>query len=402
MAGSSKKGAAWSWRRLALGAACVAGLGAAGYLGCRFLPRATAQPAAPAKSAAVAPPAAPTAPPADYCQRPVAFLHGNETITREQLGEYLIARYGADKLPLLVNKLIIEEACRAKGIDVTPAEVEASFAQDIASMGGGITEKIFVDNILKQYKKTLFEWKEDVVRPKLLMSKLVRDRVKVTEEEIRAGYEAYYGEKIDCKIIYWPKSEKDLAIKIWGIIHDSKDVDAEFDNKAMMQANPRLAAQAGKLDQPIGRHTTGDEELERLVFSLQPGQISAVTDTRDGIVVVKCLKRIPPDTTVSLEAARPRIYKEVFDKKVQMAIPDAFKELQQQAHADLLLKDPNKPQDLTETTRQLLSDGTSRSPAKGVVPAAGRPLTRDPPCQPAARFLKSRVLRDKGGRRVRP
>ncbi len=209
MAGSSKKGAAWSWRRLALGAACVAGLGAAGYLGCRFLPCATAQPAAPAKPAAVAPPASPTAPPADYCQRPVAFLHGNETITREQLGEYLIARYGADKLPLLVNKLIIEEACRTKGIDVTPAEVEASFAQDIASMGGGVTEKIFVDNILKQYKKTLFEWKEDVVRPKLLMTKLVRDRVKVTEEEIQAGYEAYYGEKIDCKFIYWPKSEKD-------------------------------------------------------------------------------------------------------------------------------------------------------------------------------------------------
>ncbi len=138
-----------------------------------------------------------------------------------------------------------------------------------------------------------------------------------------------------------------------------------------MQANPRLAAQPpATLDQPIGRHTTGDDELERLVFSLQPGQISPITDTRDGIVVVKCLKRIPPDTTVSLESARPRIYKEVFDKKVQMAIPDAFKELQQQAHADLLLKDPNKPQDLTETTRQLLSDGTSRSPAKGVVPAA--------------------------------
>ena len=53
-----------------------------------------------------------------------------------------------------------------------------------------------------------------------------------------------------------------------------------------------------------------------------------------------------------------------------MAIPDAFKELQQQAHVDLLLKAPTSRRALTETTRQLLSDGTSRSPAKGVVPAA--------------------------------
>ena len=93
MAGSSKKGAAWSWRRLALGAVCVGGLGAAGYVGSLFLPRATAQSAAPTKAATPAPAQPATAAtPSDYSTRPVAFLHGNETITREQLGEYLIAR----------------------------------------------------------------------------------------------------------------------------------------------------------------------------------------------------------------------------------------------------------------------------------------------------------------------
>ena len=87
-------------------------------------------------------------------------------------------------------------------------------------------------------------------------------------------------------------------------------------------------------------------------------------------MVVKCLKRIPPDTTVSLESVRPKLYKEVFDKKVQMEIPNVFKELQKQAHADLLLKDSNKPEDLTEQTRQLLSDGSSGGPTKGVAPAS--------------------------------
>ena len=371
MAGSSKKGAAWSWRRLALGAVCVGGLGAAGYVGSLFLPRATAQPAAPTKPVTPTPaqPAA-AATPSDYSTRPVAFLHGNETITREQLGEYLIARYGADKLPLLVNKLIIEEACKAKGIDVTPAEVEASFAQGLAGMGS-VSEQMFVDNVLKQYKKTLFEWKEDVVRPKLLMSKLVRDRVKVTEEEIQACYDAHYGEKVDCKMIYWPRGEKEQAIKIWGLIRDSKDVDREFDNRAVMQASPRLAANTGHLDQPIGRHTTGDEKLEALVFGMQPGQMSGVEETRDGIVVVKCLQRIPPDTTVSLEKVRPTLYKEVFEKKVQMEIPIVFMELQKQAKADLLLKDPHKQLDLTETTQQALSGGKPAGPAKDVVPASG-------------------------------
>ena len=146
------------------------------------------QPAAPA----------PTGPASDYNKRPVAYIHDNEIISREQLGEYLIARYGAEKLPLLINKLIIEEACRAKGIEVTAAEVEASLAEDLGAMN--VDQKTFVNNVLKQYKKTLYEWKEDVIRPKLLMTKLVRSRIVVTEEEIRTGFEAYHGEKIDCQL----------------------------------------------------------------------------------------------------------------------------------------------------------------------------------------------------------
>jgi hypothetical protein len=37
MVGRNGKGAAWSWRRLTLGTACVAGLAVAGYTGSLFL-----------------------------------------------------------------------------------------------------------------------------------------------------------------------------------------------------------------------------------------------------------------------------------------------------------------------------------------------------------------------------
>src|SRR5689334_6421923 len=35
---------------------------------------------------------------ADYKQRVVAYLYGNMALTREDLGEYLITRYGMDRL----------------------------------------------------------------------------------------------------------------------------------------------------------------------------------------------------------------------------------------------------------------------------------------------------------------
>ena len=298
--------------------------------------------------------------PSDYAQRPVAFLHGNEAVTREQLGEYLIARLGAEKLPLLINKIIIEEACREKGIEVTPAEIEASLADDLKGMGG-ITQADFVNRILKQYKKTLFEWKEDVIRPKLLLSKLVHDRIKVTDEDVQAAYNAYYGEKVSCRIIFWPKGEEQIARNQYASIRDNED---EFVRKATMQANSQLAANGGRLP-PIGHRTIGNDAVEKAAFRLQPGQMSPVVDTPDGCVVIRCDKRIPPDTSVSLESKRAALYKDVFERKVQLEIPKAFAELRERANVNTLLTDPTKPgPSLAESTRQLLKGDQTNGPGK--------------------------------------
>ena len=56
-------------------------------------------------------PGSPAAPTSDYSQRVVAYIHGTVPVTREELGEYLIARYGHDRLEMFVNRRIIEIAC---------------------------------------------------------------------------------------------------------------------------------------------------------------------------------------------------------------------------------------------------------------------------------------------------
>ncbi len=372
MVGRNEKGAVRNWRRLTWGTACAAGLTVMGYTGSQFLGRAEAQaPAAKSTPADPAQPAQPAQPASssDYGQRPVAFLHGNEAVTREQLGEYLIARFGAEKLPLLINKLIIEEACRETKppIEVTPAEIEASLASDLKGMGG-ITQADFVNNILKQYKKTLYEWKEDVIRPKLLLAKLVHDRVKVTDEDIQAAYNAYYGEKVACRMIFWPKGEEKIALNQWATIRGS---DEEFQRKATMQANPNLAAHGGEIP-PIGHRTVGNDAVEAAAFRLQPGEMSALIDTPDGCVVIRCDKRLPPDTSVSLDSVRAALYKDVFERKVQMEIPKAFAELRERANVNALLADPTKPgQSLADSTRQLLKDDQPTGPGKAPsMPAA--------------------------------
>src|SRR5262249_13994269 len=138
-----------NWQ-LILACACNAGL-----VGLLFWSRSGSESQAQAPPAPQAGPITQTsAPPpvsATYTQRVVAYIYGNMPITREMLGEYLIARCGAEKLDNLINKCIIEETCKVHNITITPQEIEADLTETVAGLSLNQTE--FVERILKIYKK---------------------------------------------------------------------------------------------------------------------------------------------------------------------------------------------------------------------------------------------------------
>lgn len=320
---------------------------AGGWLLCLGMssPQAAAQTAAkPAPAPAPLPPIDP-----DYSRRVVAKIYGTIDITREELGEYLIARLGAERLELLVNKKIIDKACAEKGITVTPAEVEAALIDDCKNLG--IDRKVFLDQVLKQYKKTLYEWREDVLRPRLLLGKLCRDRVKVSEEEIQRAFEAKYGEMVDVRILLYPKDFRGIL----AIYEKIKSSDEEFERASRVQPNTQLQMSGGKI-QPISRHS-GDDTLEKVAFSLQPNELSQVIDTPEGQLIMKCVKRIPPDRTKIFENEREALKQIVEDKKMQQEIGKIFEELKKEAKPALYLEKKETRADLEQAVQQELHDG---------------------------------------------
>ena len=286
----------------------------------------------------------------DYYNRVVAYIYDNIPVTREELGEYLILRYGGERLELLCNKKIIDMECRKLGIEVTAAEVEDSLAEDLKGLN--VDRKTFVDKVLKTYRKNLYEWKEDVIRPKLMLSKMVRSKVQVTEEDVKKAFDAYYGEKVECRIIMWEKGFERAVMTDYPRLRDSED---EFNRAAKNQKSSSLAATAGKI-RPLGRNTSGNDELEKAAFQLQPGEVSPVIGTPEGLVIVKCDKRVPADSTVNLDAVREKLVKEIIDKKVAQEIPVAFNELRKKANPKLILQGTNQAEDLTKTVAPLIKE----------------------------------------------
>ncbi|MCY2941306.1 MAG: peptidyl-prolyl cis-trans isomerase [Planctomycetota bacterium] len=286
----------------------------------------------------------------DYSSRVVAYVYDNMPVTREELGEYLIARYGTERLDLLCNKKIIDNECRKAGIEVTAAEVENSLSEDLKGLN--VDRKTFVDKVLKNYRKNLYEWKEDVIRPKLMLSKLVRSRVKVTDDDIKKAFDAYYGEKVECRIVMYEKGFERAVLSDYPRLRDSEE---EFHKAAKNQKSSSLAATAGKI-RPIARNTTGNDELEKAAFALQPNEVSPVIGTPEGLIIVKCDKRIPADTTVNLESVREKITAEIIEKKIAAEIPVAFSEMRKRANPKLILQGVNQMDDLTKTIAPLIKE----------------------------------------------
>ena len=284
------------------------------------------------------------APTSDYDKRVVAYVHGNVPVTREELGEFLIARGGMEKVELLINRKIIEIEAYRRGVSTTPLEIGAGLAEDLRGIGA--KEDEFVKLILPKYGKTRYEWEQDVIRPRILLGKMCRDRVKVTDDEVRRLYENRYGEKRQARIIAWPKNlpttppeakVRELTAQEKAAARSSPE---EFDKLAAAQPNVDLAKVGGRTN-PVGRHgEDADPKVEAALFALKLGEISDWVETPTSWLCMKLLEVTPPDAHKPIEKVRGDLEKEIVDKKLNAEIPKFFEEAKKAANPVLTVHVP--------------------------------------------------------------
>ena len=128
---------------------------------------------------------------------------------------------------------------------------------------------------------------------------------------------------------------------------------------AQHQASSTLAAKGGKIG-PFGRGSLGNQDVEDEAFKLHPGELTTLLETPEGNVVFKLDKRYPPNKAVTLDSVREKLTREVFDRKVQLQMQTAFKDLRDKARPKPMINDPTRTIDLVSTTKNLLTDPTGK------------------------------------------
>ncbi len=303
----------------------------------------------------------------DYDRNVVAYVNGRP-ITRLELAEDLIARKGKQHLELLINRRIIEQACAQAGITVTDAEVDKELHDEMSARS--LLEPGMFEKLLRQQGLTLMEYKEDGVRKTLMMEKLARSRVNVTEEEVQKAFQVNFGERVLCKVILvLGHNNKKEADRIYFEVKDSENA---FITHAKKQAIPHLAANAGET---VVGHFNSVEHVAKEAFRLEDGEVSHILQVPEGWLIMRREKLVPADTATKFEDVRAQLEKRVFDKKMDAEVKGLFGELRKKAVVrDYLNNDFGLNDVMTESFKESerkLQSGAVKPTPRGPASASG-------------------------------
>lgn len=260
----------------------------------------------------------------------MAIVNGKD-INRQVLVQACVERHGKSVLESLVNKRLIEHHCRKRGVEVTPAEIEAEV--DRMAKRFKLGREQWFELLKNQRGVEAEEYKRDILWPTLALRELAAKDIEPSEAELNQEYETRFGMAVQVRLIVVTDAE--VAAKVQ---REAAARPAEFARLAMAHSQDVNSASIGGLIQPIRAHA-GDPQVERAAFSLQPGQISPVIKAGEQFVILKCEGRIPP-RNVPMAEVRSELAEAISEQKLRGVANTLFADLQNAAVIQNVYNDP--------------------------------------------------------------
>jgi parvulin-like peptidyl-prolyl isomerase len=296
----------------------------------------------------------------------VAATINNEPITIRELDEECIARHGIETLEGMINHKILEQACKRRNITITANEIDAEIARSALAnvkpkADGSPDVDAWLALIAKKHNLPLEVYRQDIVWPTVALKKLVGNKVEVSEEDLRRGYEANYGPRVRCLAIVLDNQRR--AQQVFEMAR--KNNTSKYFGELASQYSVEPGSQALNGEVPPIKRYGGQPQLEEEAFQLKPGELSGIIQLGDKFVLLRC-EGYTKAADISFTKVRNDIYEDLYEKKVRLAMGTAFEELQEAATVDNFLA------------------GTTHSPKEqkpGVMPSAQLPALREVPAE---------------------
>lgn len=341
----------------------------------------------------------------------VAAIVNGHKITVRDVAEECLERHGIEMLEGVVNRRILEQACRQRKIEVTETDMRREIEHAAVTMGKtkGHTDEPDVDawlkDVIENQKISIELYKHDIVWPSAALNKLVGGDVKISQEDLKKSFEANFGPKVRCRAIVLASQRS--AQECWAKARETVSIDRLM--KQELAENPgwaknkeglrkhvvenvagpafgKLAAEysvdaASRADEgiipPIQRHG-GEPFMEKEAFALKRGEISGIIQVADKWVILFCEGRTTP-LDVQFEDVKAQMISDLREKKMQLAMAQEFTKLQEDAQIDNFMTGKTQP----GIKGKHLQDSLLATPeASLLAPDGGQPPAKSRPAGP--------------------
>jgi foldase protein PrsA len=259
----------------------------------------------------------------------VATVNG-EKITRDELYEAMYTQVGQEAIDEIITRRLIVQEGQRLGLAVSDAEVDAEIDKIIEENFMGMKEQFL--EILEQYGVSLETVMNDT-RLNLMVQKIARSQIEVTDEDARDYFEANKAvfnvpDEVDARHIL--VETEAAALEVLELLRQGGDF-AEL--AAEHSQDPGSKDDGGNL----GFFKPGDmlPEFEEVAFSMAVGDISEPVETWYGFHVIEVLA-IKSGRAVTFDEVKEEVHERLLDEKSYGMIQDLIVKLREDAEIDYL------------------------------------------------------------------
>ncbi len=265
----------------------------------------------------------------------VVALVNNEQITRQELAQACLERYGREVLESIVNKHLIHQACLSKSVQITEQDVNDEVKR-IAEKFGLSTDR-WLQLLEEERNISAGDYRREIIWPALALRALAADQMVISDVELKKAFESEYGEKVRVRVISVSSRKKAEELH-------RKAVAAPDDFGTLAKDNSEdSSASVMGLVPPVRRHV-GDATIEKTAFSMKKGEISPIIPIANQHLIMKCEEHLEATYLggPQLKQAQEKLKDRIRDQKTRTVSAELFKKLQDQARIDILYGDAAK------------------------------------------------------------
>ncbi|HMO15237.1 MAG TPA: peptidylprolyl isomerase [Pirellulaceae bacterium] len=273
----------------------------------------------------------------------IAATINGTPITLQQLYEECISIFGHDVLTAEINRVILLQELQKANVSISDKEIQDEVERAALNFGfmgpdGAIDMERWLAYVTKGNSSKLDIYIQDEVWPSAAVRKLVAPSVSVTKEDMERGFQANFGERVECLAIVL--NDERLAQRVWQQAKNDPTEEAFGKLANQYSIDPTSRANNGQVP-PIQRFG-GRPMLEDEAFNLRPGEISQLIKLGPNIVILFCQGRTTPRVQ-DFDAVKDELYSNILEKKLRIAMAEKFDVLTQSAEIYNFLTGTSQP-----------------------------------------------------------